>query len=219
MISETAFDLLAALEADNSKAWFDAHREAMRDQVQRPFAGLLATVSERLAGGSLPLKGDESTMFRMNRDVRFAKDKSPYNAHVSGVLTRGGTKKEDDGLTYLQMDAYGGLVACGFHNLPPKALAPIRDRIVARPAEFDKAVWTITAAGFGLADDDVLIGMPYGYAQYADAPFADYLKLKSLVVTAKLPKVAWTSGSVVDDAVRMTEACAGLIEFGRAARR
>lgn len=59
--------------------------------------------------------------------------------------------------------------------------------------------------------------MPHGYAQYADDHFADYLKLKSLVVTAKLPKVAWTSGSVVDEAVRMTTACAGLVEFGRAA--
>ena len=61
--------------------------------------------------------------------------------------------------------------------------------------------------------------MPHGFSQHADASFADYLKLKSLVVTAKLPKVAWTSGRVVDEAVRMTTACAGLIEFGRAARR
>ncbi len=219
MISEATFDLLTGLAADNSKAWFDAHRDAMREHVQAPFAEVLAAVSERLADGPLPLKGGEDTMFRMNRDVRFAKDKSPYNTHVSGVLTRGGTKKEDDGLTYLQMDAHGGLVACGFYNLPPKALAPIRDRIVERAAEFDKAVRMIVDEGFTLADDDVLTGMPNGYAQYADAPFADHLKLKSLVVTSRLPKVAWTSGRVVDEAVRMTTACAGLVAFGRAARR
>ena len=219
MISEAAFDLLAGLAAANSKAWVDAHRDVMREHVQLPFAELLATVSERLAGSALPLKGGENTMFRLNRDVRFAKDKSPYNTHVSGVLTRGGTRKEDDGLTYLQMDAHGGLVACGFYNLPPKALAPIRDRIVERPAEFDKAVRAIGGEGFNLADDAVLTGMPQGYSQFVDTPFADYLRLKSLVVTTKLTKVAWTSGSVVDEAVRMTMACAGLIEFGRAAHR
>lgn len=148
--------MLGGLAADNSKACFDANRDAIRVHVQLPFAELLATVSERLSGGSLPLKGSENTMFRMKRDVRFAKDKSPYNAHVSGVLTRGGTKKEDGSLTYLQMGAHGGLVACGFYNLPPEAPAPIRDRIVARPAEFDKAVDTIAKAGFALADGDVL---------------------------------------------------------------
>ena len=219
MISEAGFDLLAELAAENSKAWVDAHRDAMREQVQRPFAEVLVAISDRLADSPLPLKGGENTMFRLNRDVRFSKDKSPYNTHVSGVLTRSGAKKEDDGLTYLQMDAHGGLIACGFYNLPPKALAPIRDRIVARPAEFDTAVRTISKAGFALADDDVLTAMPHGYAHYADARFAGYLKLKSLVVTAKLPKVAWTSGRVVDDAVRMTTACAGLVEFGRAAGR
>lgn len=51
MISEAAFDLLSGLADDNSKAWFDAHRDAMRDHVQLPFAEVLATVSERLSGG------------------------------------------------------------------------------------------------------------------------------------------------------------------------
>jgi uncharacterized protein (TIGR02453 family) len=217
-LTEKSFALLAALEADNSKEWFDAHRDEMREFVQRPFAELLETVTARLAETAIPLKGGEHTMFRMNRDVRFSKDKSPYSTHVSGVLTRGGTKKEDDGLSYLHMDARGGFIASGFYNLEPKALAPIRDRIVERPAEFEDAVEAITAAGFELSRDDVLSGMPQGYAQHADAPFADYLKLKSLTVCSLLSKSAWMSGDVVDRAVKMTEAAAALIAFGRAAR-
>lgn len=218
MFTEKAFELLAGLEADNSKQWFDSHRDEMREVVQKPFANVLEAVTARLADGPIPLKGGEHTMFRMNRDVRFSKDKSPYNASVSGVLTHGGTKKEDDGLTYLHLDVRGGFMASGLYNLPPKALAPIRDRIVERPDEFEAAIAGIETAGFSLSRDDALTGMPAGYAQYADASYAQYLKLKSLLVRVDIAKSAWTSGEVVEQAAAMTEAAAGLIAFGRAAR-
>lgn len=217
-MTDKSFTLLAGLEADNTKEWFDAHREDMRDIVQGPFAEILEAVSERLADGPLPLMGSEHTVFRINRDVRFSKDKSPYSTHVSGVLTRGGTKKEDDGLTYLHMDARGGFVACGFYNVAPKDLAPIRDRIVDRPVEFDDIAASMAEAGYALSRDDVLSGMPQGYSQHADAPFAERLKLKSLIAQTRLTKKDWINGDVVDTAVAMTNACAGLIAFGRAAR-
>lgn len=217
-LTEKSFDLLIALEADNSKEWFDAHREEVRDHVQGPFADILQAVTERLADGPLPLIGGEHTMYRMNRDVRFSKDKSPYSTHVSGVLTSGGTKKEDNGLTYLQMDARGGFVACGFYNLAPKDLAPIRDRIVDKHMQFAEAVEHLTDAGYALSRDEVLSGMPQGYAQHAGAPFADHLKLKSLIVRSDVAKKGWMSGDVVEEAVKLTNACAPLIAFGRTAR-
>jgi len=217
-MTEKSFELLAGLEADNTKDWFDAHRADMRDIVQGPFADILQAVTERLADGPLPLKGGEHTMFRMNRDVRFSKDKSPYRAQVSGVLTGGGTKNEDDGLIYLQMDAHGGFIACGFYNLAPKDLAPIRDRIVAKPDEFDNVVEHLDKAGYALSRDGALSGMPHGYAQHAEAPFAEHLKLKSMVVKSEVSKKDWMSGDVIDEAVKLARACARLIAFGRAAR-
>lgn len=217
-MTDKSFALLAELESDNTKEWFDAHREDMREVVQGPFADFLQAVTNRLADGPLPLIGSEHTMFRINRDVRFSKDKSPYSTHVSGVLTRGGTKKEDGGLTYLQMDARGGFVACGFYNVAPKDLGPIRDRIVDRSVEFDEIAESMGKAGYPLSRDDVLSGMPQGYSQYADAPFAEHLKLKSMIAQKRLTKKDWIIGDVVDTAVAMTNACAGLIAFGRAAR-
>lgn len=218
MLNAKAFDLLAGLEADNSKDWFDAHRDEMRDFVQRPFAEVLVAITERLADGPMPLTGGEKTMYRMNRDVRFSRDKSPYSAHASGVLTRSGTKGESDGLTYLHLDARGGFVASGFYGLAPKNLAPIRDRIVERPEVFEEAVEALTAKGYALSQDDKLTAMPQGFSQHADEPFASYLKLKSLIVRKDLTKANWTSGSVVEEAVRLTTVCAPLIAFGRAAR-
>lgn len=219
MLKAKAFDLLAGLEADNSKEWFDAHRDEMRDIVQRPFAAVLEAVTEKLAEGPMPLKGGEQTMYRMNRDVRFSKDKSPYNPHVSGVLTQSGAKREGDGLTYLHMDARGGFVASGFYALAPKDLAPIRERIAEQPAAIEKAIEALTRAGYALAEDDRLTAMPQGYSQHADTSFAKYLKLKSLIVRKNLPKTSWTSGGVVDEVAKLTEACAALIAFGRSARK
>lgn len=218
MFNTRAFDLLAGLETDNSKEWFDAHREDVRTFVQTPFSGVLETVTEKLADSSMPLKGSEKTMYRMNRDVRFSKDKSPYNAHVSGVLTKSGSKSDSTGLTYLHMDARGGFIASGFYGLAPKELGPIRDRIVDRANEFEDALQALKDAGYQLSEDDTLTAMPQGFAQHSEAEYARYLKLKSLIVRSETAKSAWTSGDVVEATVKLTNACAGLIKFGRAAR-
>ena len=191
----------------------------MRDTIGQPFAAILYAVTEALRYTAVPLKGSEATMYRMNRDVRFSNDKPPYNAQVSGVLTHSGRKAETHGLSYVHLDARGAVAACGFYNLAPKALAPIRERIVDRPSAFSEAATQIQKAGFDLSRDDVLTAMPQGYAQHADAPFARDFKLKPLIVRINLTKAAWTSGRFVDDVARMTRACTGLLTFGATASK
>ena len=64
-----------------------------------PFVSLLESTNERMEKACIPLRGERKTsLFRINRDIRFSKDKSPYNTHVSGVLTRTGTKKDIGGI-------------------------------------------------------------------------------------------------------------------------
>lgn len=129
MFKDRAFDLLEGLEADNSKGWFDAHRDEVRTLLQEPFAATLSAISDRLASSETPLSGSERTMFRMSRDVRFSNDKSPYSTHVSGVLTRSGAKSEADGVAYLHLEKHGGFVAVGWYKLIPSVA--MRSRLVA----------------------------------------------------------------------------------------
>jgi uncharacterized protein (TIGR02453 family) len=211
MFTQTAFDLLAGLAANNAKDWFDPRRQQIADEVQTPFAQTLEAVEHRLRGGPAPLKGGKATMFRMNRDVRFSNDKSPYNAHVSGVLTRSGTKDHASGLVYLHVDADGGFAAAGFYRLSPAALGPLRDAIAADPERFRAVLDALERAGLFLSDEDSLTAMPRGYAQHADAWFAPHLRLTSFIVRAPLRQADWIGGTVVERVAGLAEGAAPLL--------
>ena len=78
--SAETFAFLANLKANNTREWFDAHKTDYQRVVKKPADGLRADLTEKLAG----LTGQEtvSKQFRINRDLRFSRDKTPYNAHV-----------------------------------------------------------------------------------------------------------------------------------------
>lgn len=214
MLSKRSFTLLSELAADNSKRWFDAHRDAVRVELQEPFVAVLEAVTQRLAGSSMPLIGSKQTVFRMNRDTRFSKDKSPYKTTLGGLLTPSGRKATADGLTYLHLDAYGGFVASGYYQLSPQELAPLRDTIVAHPQELQHTLDMLAKSKLEPAREGSLTAMPRGYAEHKGAWFADYLKLQSFIVQRKLTKKSWLCGTVIDETADFTLAAASLIEFG-----
>jgi uncharacterized protein (TIGR02453 family) len=217
MVPDTAFPLLAELEANNNRAWFDANREAIRDQVQLPFAAVLEAITAALATADLPLRGSAATMFRMHRDVRFSADKSPYKASASGLLTPDGTKNEAGGLMYLHMDQHGGFLACGAYIMSTPALNAIRDRIITKPEDFGAAIEALAVAGLSLSDDMMLKSMPRGYNEYSTHRFADDLRRKVFIVRRELVPDDWQSGAVVSEAARVARASAGLLRFVQAA--
>ena len=211
------FELLEGLAANNEKAWFDEHRDDFDACVRQPFAMMLELATDILSGTAVPLAGGPKTMFRQNRDVRFSKDKSPYSTHVSGVLTPSGTKAEKEGLVYVQLEASGGLIACGYYKLSPAALGPIRDKIVDEPDEFAQVLKDLEVAGLSFSDEDKLTKMPRGYDAYAEHDYAEYIKLKSFVTMVHLGRGAWLDGDIVDCIVDYAKSCASLLEFGRIA--
>lgn len=215
MIPHAAFALLADLEANNNKAWFDAHRDQIKEEVREPFLHLLEALSAQLADTAVPLRGGSKTMFRMHRDVRFAKDKSPYKPHVGGMLTPSGDKNEGAGMLYLHLEKSGGFAATGFYNLSPRELGPIRDGIVEEPGHLREIIADLDSAGLALSREFSLTAMPRGYAQHADAWFADYLKMKSFIVRIDMPIADWTSGAVLDRASKLALASAGLLRLNQ----
>lgn len=214
-ITGKGFALLEGLVKDNSKAWFDAHRDDVKSHLLDPFADVLEAVSDALCKTKMPLRGGRQTMFRMHRDIRFSKDKRPYKEAVAGLLTSSGTKSEMQGLVYLHLGPSGGFVAGGFYKLTAKQLGPIRDRIVAEPKIFDRVLKTLADADLELDDESSLKSMPRGFAEHANHKHADVLRCQSLIAQNLMPKSAWLDGSVVDRTVSHAKACGPLIAFGR----
>jgi len=208
-----AFELLSDLAANNTREWYHANKGEFKGEVLQPFAQVLEEISASLSGTEIELSGGEHTMFRMNRDVRFSKDKSPYKTSVSGLLTPSGTKSEEAGLVYLCIDEAGGFVAGGFHNPDAAALGKMRDRIIGRPSQFAGLRKHLADHEIEIEQDGALKRMPRGFEDHADADYADALRLKQFVVRKDLERSDWESGQVVERVVNFARAICPLIEF------
>ena len=196
--TDATFRFLSDLAEHNDSGWFAAHRETYDRWVDEPFVHLLEEVTGRLEGKPVPLRGGAATTFRMNRDVRFSADKSPYSTHRSGLLTAGGTKAEGSGLVYVQLSADGGLLAGGLYKPQTAALDPLRRSMVEEPERFSSVVEQLREAGHELDTSDAVKTMPRGYAEHVDHPHAAHLRLKQLVVSQTLPKQTWLDDTVAD---------------------
>ncbi len=217
LISNTSFDLLAQLTQNNNKGWYDAHKADIKNHCLIPFGEMLEHVSNRLIDSALPLEGSAKTMFRMNRDVRFSKDKNPYKTSVSGLLTPSGTKAEMAGMVYAELNATGGWVAGGFYRLPTAQLGLIRQRIVDETSAFQAILDRLADSGTDLADMDRLTRMPKGFSEYEGHPNAEEIKLKSFIIRADITKDAWLNGDVTGIVADLARNAAPLIRFGKAA--
>ncbi len=210
-----SFEFLEDLEENNNAEWFRTNKPLFTEVLHEPFADLLETLTERLQGTEVELQGSKTTMFRMNRDVRFSPDKSPYKTAVAGLLTPSGTKKEDAGLVYLHLGAEGSFVAGGLHTPTPTRLGPVRDKILEDPKAFHRVLDSLAVADLRLDTDASLRTMPRGYSEYADDPSAWALRLTSLIVQKPLPKSTWICGEVADRVEAFIHAVAPLLSFVR----
>ncbi|MEM9850774.1 MAG: DUF2461 domain-containing protein [Pseudomonadota bacterium] len=210
-----SLSLLSELAANNNRDWFHAHKDDIKARVQEPFADLLEALTNRLSDAAVPLIGGPKTMFRMQRDVRFSKDKTPYKPSVSGMLTRSGAKAEMGGVLYLVVDPLGGMMGAGWYMLAPKELAPLRQAIVTGKADVDALMADLNARGRCLSDHNSLTNLPRGFSAHADHPHAHILKMKSLLMRADLTPQDWISGDVVDHAQQFALDAMPLLRFGR----
>lgn len=213
--TEKSFAFFEELAENNNKEWFHDHKPDFQTYVEEPFLDLLEALTERLEDADVPLRGNPKTKFRMNRDVRFSEDKSPYKTSIAAVLTPSGTKQESGGLLYVHMDANGGFTGTGWHNLAPKALKPFRAAMVEDAEGFDKVRKSLSDADRQFANDNSLTAMPRGFEDYDDHRHAEAIKLKSILISEDLPKVAFTSGDVVERVEKLARDAMLFLSWGR----
>ena len=134
-----ALGFFKALKFHQSKAWFDENRSLYDGEVIEPMVALLDDLTATFAKRKIPLRADgKRAIFRIHRDVRFAKDKSPYKTHAGAVMTRSGGKK-DQGLLYIHIDPEGCFVAAGFYMPEAAELLSLRRAIVNAPSRASQA--------------------------------------------------------------------------------
>jgi uncharacterized protein (TIGR02453 family) len=86
-----AIDFFLRLKADNTKTFYEAHKAFYRDEIRKPAELLADLIAEDIARATG--KPHVPKVFRIHRDVRFSKDKTPYNTHLHMMWSRGGEAK------------------------------------------------------------------------------------------------------------------------------
>lgn len=131
------FDFFRELSENNHKAWFDAQRPRYQAVVKEPFERLVGElqIAFNALDPELPVLKPSDAIFRIHRDVRFSKDKTPYKVAAAAYFSKGGRKTDMAGF-YLHLGFDEKFVACGRHEIDSRTLTAIRSELIHRTDEF-----------------------------------------------------------------------------------
>jgi uncharacterized protein (TIGR02453 family) len=181
--SAEAVEFFRDLEADNTKAYWTAHKAFYEASVREPMAELLSELSGEFGPARIA---------RPYRDVRFRADKSPYKTEIYASFDRGG---------YVRFSADGLTAATGYYMMTPDQLRRYRDAVdrEAGGTELAAEVERLRAAGLEVAGSQSLKTAPRGYAK--DHPRLELLRCKGLICWRQWPVAPWLHSSKARDQV------------------
>ncbi len=204
---------LSDLQANNSKAWMDDHR----DEYQRARASVIALTTYLLNGLTPEDEGlagldPKKCLFRINRDVRFSKDKSPYKTNFGVAMAEGG-RHSGNPVYYLQLQPHGeSFIAGGLYQAPTDILAKVRQEIDYNAAELKTMTDNPSFQKlFGAIQGDSLKRAPKGYAP--NHPNIGLLKLKDYLVIHKLSDQEVTAERFPEQALNMFRAMVPFVRY------
>lgn len=224
--SPRALAFLRGLADHNRREWFEAHREEYESALRGPMREFVEEVDVRLATRVPEITGDpRRSVFRIHRDIRFSKDKSPYKTHAGCWFFHRrssksvGSSSPDGGAAgfYFHLEPRGCFVAGGMWMPPRDSLNRIREGIVADQRNFER---TMSGAAFkkwfgALSEEHMLVRLPRGYAE--GHPAWRWLRFQSFTASSPLTQRDVTSPRTVDLVVERFLALAPLVRWINAA--
>jgi len=199
MLQQTTVLFLKNLKKNNKKEWFDINR-GKYESAKKDVENLSAEIIKRLStiDESIAHLQPKDCMFRINRDVRFSKDKSPYKTNMGVYFSKGGKKGNTAGY-YFHLEPGQCFVGGGIYQPGPEELKKVRQEIDYNFKDFTKIIGSKKFKSFykdlDKSDEFRLSRVPKGYEP--DNPAAEYLKLKSYIAFVKLSDADLTSKTLV----------------------
>jgi uncharacterized protein (TIGR02453 family) len=213
--ADSAATFFEELLLHNDREWFERHREVFQTGWQRPMEALLAELEVRLRptypAGAL----GRPKVFRLHRDVRFSKDKSPYKTNLGGILPLAGSGEarsqvELPAALYVHVSHDELFAGAGLYGMDPATLARHRRALLdeRHGRELDRILAALRRAGMTLGARESLKRPLAGTAP--DHPRAELLRMKGLIAVAPLDRRLLTKRALVDRLVEVARACAPL---------
>jgi len=204
------FLFLRQLKRNNKREWFLKNRERYEELVRQPslrfitdFSFCLREISPWVVADPKPQGG---SLFRIYRDVRFSKDKSPYKTHAAMQFRHAGSKENVHGPGYyLHLEPGQCFLAGGCWQPETKSLARIRDAIAWKSDEWKQATRKLELGG------DRLSRPPRGYP--ADHPMIEDLKRKDHIAWIKFDDTLVYGPRFMDKVTRECRHLSPLLRF------
>jgi len=204
--SRGALTLLRQLKRNNKREWFQAHKDVYDEEVLGPLKLFVEELDVRFGEFAPEFVGDpKRSIFRIYRDVRFSKDKSPYKTHAAAWFKHQnsahgvGSETHGGGAGfYFHLEPGASFIGGGIWMPPRETLNQLRDSIAAKPAEFEKAMGaTAFKRRFGkLSEEAMLTRLPRGFAP--GHPAERWLRYQSFTAGAELTDEQVLDRRVVD---------------------
>ncbi len=186
-LTSDLFRFLEELKANNDRIWFKSNQARFEQTVREPLLAFIAAFEEPLTNISPSMlaiaRKSGGSMFRIHRDTRFSKDKSPYKTWAAVQFRHEAGRDAHAPCYYLHLAPGDVFVGAGIWHPDRAALDAIRVLIDEKPAKWVKARDAVLLAGWDL-EGDALKRIPRGYA--AEHPLADDLRRKDFIAVRRL---------------------------------
>lgn len=216
MLQTSTVQFLKQLAKNNTKEWFDANRKKY-ESAKTDFASFIQKVLDDFSKTDTGLSSlmAKDCMFRINRDIRFSKDKSPYKTNFGAYLNAAGKKSMTAGY-YLHIQPGESFVGGGFYQPDAEALKKLRQEIDYSFDEFKKIInnkkfKSVYTMGISKDEGISLSRPPKGYEE--TNPAIEFIKLKSIIAMVPLTDEQLTDKKFASTVVKAFEALQPLVIF------
>ncbi|MBP6238870.1 MAG: DUF2461 domain-containing protein [Saprospiraceae bacterium] len=215
MVQPTTIEFLKELKSNNSKSWFEQNRKRY-DKMKSDYISLAGRILEQMKDidPSLDMVTAKDCIFRINRDVRFSADKSPYKTNL-GIALHPGGKKFNLAAYYLHIEPGQSFIGGGLWMPEAPLLSKVRKEIHYFYHDLvdilNNPLYKKTFGSLDVEDGQKLTRPPKGYE--AEDPAIEFLKLKSFTASTPLPDEMLTSDKLVGHIINTFTILKPLIGF------
>lgn len=206
---------LSQLQQNNNREWFNEHKNEFL-QVQARFNDFMEKLIKGIAGFDENISGltVKDCTYRIYRDTRFSSDKTPYKCHMGAFINPGGKKSGYAGY-YFQVGATdegfpnGNMLASGDYCFEPAVMKILREDICNGEGDFDRIVKQ--AKPFQIDSSEMLKRNPSGFP--ADAPYPEYLRLKTFCLTYQPGRSFMYSDHLLEELIELFRPTQPFLEY------
>jgi uncharacterized protein (TIGR02453 family) len=216
--SAQALKFLRDLKKNNDRAWFAPRKELYERECLAPLRALTVDLASALRKARIPIDADPSRVgFRIYRDVRFSRDKSPYKTNLGTYLPYRGIRGAPGGL-YIHVAPKESFAVAGFYQLDKEPLQRWREAMASDPKRFQSLLRALQRNGLALSEGhEALKRMPRGFEAMAESPIAAYFKIGTFMVSEKLTDAEVAGKGLVEKSIALVKKGKPLLEYGWAA--